>query len=95
MTRRTLHGYPFGRKKKLPKRAKELLECLTCHIEACSNGPVSLNATAFGVISILAGSLNLHPDVHREFAEAGWIASRAQIKALGTAVKKLQKGRRK
>lgn len=82
------------RKKKLPKRAKELLKCLECHIEACSNGPVSLNAAAFGVISILAGSLNLHPAVHREFAEAGWIASRAQIKALGTTVKKVQKGRK-
>jgi hypothetical protein len=86
-------------KKKLPKRAKNLLECIECHIQTCAEYKDGIrlpaNTVAFGVISILAGSLNLHPDVHKEFSKSGWTASRAQIKACNANVRKLVKKNKK
>jgi hypothetical protein len=71
----------------LPKRAKELLECLECQIEVCAGyedetRKLPFKTVARGILSVLAGSLALDDTLHAQFAKAGYIASKAQIRAV-------------
>ena len=65
-------------RKKLSKRALELLEMLECQSEVCVAMPPKINVRA--ILCLLAGSQALTPSLHTSFAKAGFVASKKQIK---------------
>ena len=64
-------------RKKLSKRALEILESIECQLDVCSTLPSKTNARA--ILCLLAGSLALDPSLHTSFAKAGFVASRPVV----------------
>lgn len=75
-------------RKKLPKRAAELWDALECTISTgagynkyLDNRKLPLKTVVNSIIMVLAGSGSLEPELHDQFAKAGYIAPKEQIEA--------------